>query len=239
MHRRGDGRSPRELRQLRIEMGHLKYAEGSCLVEAGNTRVICSATVDNRVPYWMKEMNQGWITAEYGMLPRSTQDRVVRPNLRSSGRTYELQRMIGRALRASVDLTTLGQRTILIDCDVIQADGGTRTVAVTGASCALYDALRFLVSRKFIPKQPLRSMVAGLSIGVVDNEILVDLTYEEDSRAQVDMNIFMNDKSEIVEIQGTAEGGSFSCETLDDMVRAARTSLAEVVAAQKRALGIE
>lgn len=238
MYKRADGRSPLELRPLKISMGYLKYPEGSCMIEARNTKIICTATIENKVPYWLKDLNQGWITAEYGMLPRSTQERIVRPTLRSPGRTYELQRMIGRALRASVDLTLLGQRTILIDCDVIQADGGTRTLSVTGAFCVLYEAAQFLVNRKFIVNQPIKNIVAGVSVGIVEGEILLDLTYEEDSRAQVDMNIFMNDNLELVEIQGTAEDGAFSPETLQEMVEVAKKGISDIIGIQKSALGI-
>ncbi len=238
MFRRSDGRSPYELRPLKIHMGYLKYPEGSCLIEAGNTRVVCSATVDSRVPHWLKDMNQGWVTAEYGMLPGSTQERVVRPTVRSSGRTYELQRMIGRALRSSIDLPELGQRTILIDCDVLQADGGTRTLSVTGAFCALYEASRFLLSRNFISNQPIENIVAGVPVGIVEGEILVDLNYEEDSRAEVDMNIFMNENLELVEIQGTAEGRAFPCETLQEMVEVAKKAISNIIEIQKNALQI-
>jgi ribonuclease PH len=239
MFKRNDGRSPLELRTLNIEMGYLKYPEGSCLIEAGSTRIVCSATIDNRVPHWLKDINQGWVTAEYGMLPGSTQERVVRPTMRSSGRTYELQRMIGRALRASVDLAALGQRTILIDCDVLQADGGTRTLAVTGAFCALYAASQFLLSRSFISTQPMNDIVAGVSVGVVEGEIMLDLTYEEDSRAEVDMNTFMNQKLELVEIQGTAEGRAFPCEVLQEMVEAAKKGISHIIEIQKSALRME
>lgn len=236
MFKRSDGRSPSELRPLRIHMEYLKYPEGSCLIEAGNTKVVCTATVDNKVPYWLKDINQGWVTAEYGMLPRSTQERVIRPTMRSSGRTYELQRMIGRTLRASVDLVSLGQRTILIDCDVLQADGGTRTLSVTGAFCALYQATRFLLTRNFIANEPIKNIVAGISLGIVEGEILLDLTYEEDSRAEVDMNIFMNEKLELVEIQGTAEGRAFPCESLQQMVEVAKISISDIIEIQKSAL---
>lgn len=236
MFKRSDGRSSLELRPLKIHMGYLKYPEGSCLIEAGNTRIVCTAMVDNRVPHWLKDMNQGWVTAEYGMLPGSTQERVARPATRSSGRTYELQRMIGRALRASIDLTMLGQRTILIDCDVLQADGGTRTLSVTGAFCALHEASQFLLSRNFIANQPIKEIVAGVSVGIVEGEILLDLTYEEDSRAEVDMNTFMNEKLELVEIQGTAEGRAFPCEVLQEMVEVAKNAISDIVELQKRAL---
>jgi len=239
MFKRGDGRSPLELRTLNIQMGYLKYPEGSCLIEAGNTRIVCSATVDNRVPHWLKDINQGWVTAEYGMLPGSTQERVVRPTMRSSGRIYELQRMIGRALRASIDLTALGQRTILIDCDVLQADGGTRTLSVTGAFCALYAASQFLLSRSFITSQPMNSIVAGVSVGVIEGEIMLDLTYEEDSRAEVDMNTFMNEKLELVEIQGTAEGKAFPCEALQEMVEVAKKGISHIIQIQKSVLQME
>jgi ribonuclease PH len=220
-------------------MGYLKYPEGSCLIQAGNTRVLCTATVDNKVPHWLKDMDQGWVTAEYGMLPRSTQERVMRPGVRNSGRTLELQRMIGRTLRAAVNLEALGQRTILVDCDVMQADGGTRTLSVTGAFCALHQAATYLVSRRFIRKPPVTTIVAGVSVGIVDGEILVDLTYEEDSRAQVDMNVCMNADLELVEIQGTAEGKAFPSESLQRMVEAAKEAISHIMKTQKHALQIE
>ncbi len=238
MFRRSDGRSLSELRPMKIHMGYLKYPEGSCLIEAGNTKVVCTAIVENRVPHWLKDMNQGWVTAEYGMLPGSTQERILRPTVRSSGRTYELQRMIGRALRASIDLAGIGQKTILIDCDVLQADGGTRTVSVTGAFCALYEASQFLLSRNLIRRQPISSFVAGVSAGMIEGQILLDLAYEEDSRADVDMNIFMNEKMELVEIQGTAEGRAFPCEALQEMVEAAKKAISDVIKIQKTALQI-
>jgi ribonuclease PH len=238
MFKRNDGRSFLELRPLTIEMGYLKYPEGSCLIEAGNTRVVCAATIEGKVPHWLKETNQGWVTAEYGMLPGSTHERVLRPTLRSPGRTHELQRMIGRTLRASIDLVALGQRTILIDCDVLQADGGTRTLSVTGAFCALYMATRSLLTKNFITREPIRNTVAGTSLGIVDGEVLLDLAYEEDARAEVDMNIFMNERLELIEIQGTAEGNAFQKEILNEMVEVATKAISEITEIQKKALRI-
>ena len=219
-------------------MGYLKYPEGSCLVEAGNTRIVCAATVEGKVPPWLKDTNQGWVTAEYGMLPGSTHERVLRPTVRSSGRTHELQRMIGRTLRASIDLAALGQRTILIDCDVLQADGGTRTLSATGAFCALHMATRSLLGKKYITREPIRNTVAGISLGIVDGELLLDLTYEEDARAEVDMNIFMNGGLELIEIQGTAEGNAFRKEILNEMVEVATQAISEITAIQKEVLKI-
>ena len=239
MFKRNDGRVSLELRPLTIQMGYLKYPEGSCLIEAGNTRIVCTATVESKVPHWLKEINQGWVTAEYGMLPGSTHERVMRPTLRSPGRTHELQRMIGRTLRASIDLVALGQRTILIDCDVLQADGSTRTLSVTGAFCALYMATRSLLTKNFVTRDPIANMVAGTSLGLVDGEVLLDLTYEEDARAEVDMNIFMNEKLELVEIQGTAEGSAFPKKILDEMVNAATKAISEITEIQKSVLKIE
>ncbi|MDR7437407.1 MAG: ribonuclease PH, partial [Armatimonadota bacterium] len=188
---RPDGRGPEELRPVRITRRYLKYAEGSVLIEVGDTRVVCSASVEERVPQWLRGSGQGWITAEYGMLPRSTQERSPRDVLRPGGRVVEIQRLVGRSLRAAVDLERLGERTIWIDCDVIQADGGTRTAAITGAFVALVDALHLLRQTGILTVWPVREVLAATSVGIVDGQPVLDLTFAEDSRARVDMNVVM------------------------------------------------
>lgn len=198
---RVDGRGNDEIRPITITRNFNKYAEGSVLIEAGDTKVICTATVDDKVPPFLRGKGQGWITAEYSMLPRATEARNVREMLRPSGRTMEIQRLIGRALRSVVDLSALGERTIWLDCDVIQADGGTRTLSITGAFIALADAIKFLKENNLIETNPINNFVAAISAGIVDGERLLDLVFEEDCRAQVDMNVVMTDTGQIVEIQ--------------------------------------
>lgn len=236
---RKDGRRPDEMRPVSITRPYLKHPEGSVLIEVGDTKVICTATIEEKVPQWLKGSGQGWVTAEYSMLPRSSATRIVRESAtgKIGGRTHEIQRLIGRTLRSVTDMKGFGERTIWIDCDVIQADGGTRTASITGSFIALADALRFLKDRGIIKKVPLRDFVAAVSVGVVNGEAVLDLNYNEDSAAEVDMNIVMTGNGAFVEVQGTAEAVPF---TKDEMAR--MTSLAEggiraLVARQKEALG--
>lgn len=234
-----DGRPFDKIRELRITREYLKFPEGSVLVEMGDTKVICSVSIEDKVPPFLKNTNKGWITAEYSMLPRATQSRSLRESVvgRIGGRTHEIQRLIGRALRAIVNLDLLGERTLWIDCDVIQADGGTRTASITGSYVALVDALWNLKKRGIIEKIPLKDSVAAVSVGIVDGEIMLDLTYEEDSRAEVDMNFVMTGKGNIVEIQGTAEKVPFSKEQLDMMFSLAQKGIQEITRIQKMVLG--
>lgn len=204
------------------------------LIEAGDTKVICTATVDDKVPPFLRGKGQGWITAEYSMLPRATEARNVREMLRPSGRTMEIQRLIGRALRSVVDLSALGERTIWLDCDVIQADGGTRTLSITGAFIALADAIKFLKENNLIETNPINNFVAAISAGIVDGERLLDLVFEEDCRAQVDMNVVMTDTGQIVEIQGTGEAFPFSREELDGLMDLAFKGISELIQIQKK-----
>ena len=232
-----DGRSPADLRPVRIEPGALAYAEGSALIETGDTRVLCAVSVEDGVPRFLRGAGQGWLTAEYAMLPRSTNTRTPR-SASSGGRAREIQRLIGRSLRAVVDLRALGERTLTVDCDVLQADGGTRTAAITGAYVALCQALDGMDARGQLSGQPLRSAVAATSVGVVDGEVLLDLCYEEDSRAEVDVNIVMTDAGDFVEVQGTAEGAPFSRATLDAMLALGWRGIARLLAAQRDALSV-
>jgi len=235
---RSGGRRPDELRKVRITRGYIKHAEGSVLIEVGDTRVICTASVEEGVPAFLKDTGSGWIRAEYSMIPRATQTRSPRESVRGrpGGRTQEIQRLIGRALRSVVDLRAIGERTIMIDCDVIQADGGTRTASVTGAYVALVDALRWLKERGEIEEIPIRDSVAAVSVGIVDGEMLLDLDYNEDSRAQVDMNLAMTSKGEFVEIQGTAEEAPFTMEQLEGLIALGRKGIMELSEIQRRVL---
>jgi ribonuclease PH len=236
--KRVDGRKPDELRPITIEPGALKFAEGSAMIALGDTRVLCAATLEERVPGWMKGRGTGWVTAEYAMLPRATSERTQRESSRGrvGGRTHEIQRIIGRALRAVVDFAKLGERTLWIDCDVIQADGGTRTAALTGA----YVALALALSKRFDIADrkawPLQAAIAATSVGIVDGMPLVDLAYEEDSRAHVDMNVAMTDEHRFVEIQGTAEASPFDRRELDALLALAEGGISQLFAAQREAL---
>ena len=236
-----DGRGHEEMRPVAIERNYLKYAEGSCLITVGNTKVICTASVEEKVPPFLKGSNQGWITAEYAMLPRATQVRTPREVTkgRPSGRTQEIQRLIGRSLRSVVELGLLGERTIHLDCDVIQADGGTRTASITGCFVALIDALRHLVEQKVIQELPVLDYIAATSIGKVNGELLLDLCYEEDSQAEVDMNVVMTAQGKIVEIQGTAEKEPLTREELDAMLNLAEKGISSLVALQRKVLGLK
>ena len=236
---RADGRGSDELRQVKITRNFLRYAEGSVLMEVGNTRVICAASVEEGVPPWMKGGRRGWITAEYSLLPRSTQNRIVREAARGriSGRTHEIQRLIGRALRAVIDLGALGERTIWLDCDVLEADGGTRTAAITGAFVALVDALHHLKKVGKLSSLPLTDYVAAVSVGLVNGEPRLDLSYKEDSGADVDMNIVMTGRGELVEIQGTAEKKPFSKSELDALLALGKRGIDILISQQKESLG--
>ena len=239
MYHRNDGRKPDEMRKIKVRTSYLKHAEGSALIEAGDTRILCAATVENRVPFFLHGKGQGWVTAEYSLLPRSTHTRTPRESTRGkvSGRTQEIQRLIGRSLRAVVDLTALAEKQIVVDCDVIQADGGTRTLAITGAYIALYDALKKLVARKVLNEVPVTDFLAATSVGVVGDTILLDLRYDEDSAAEVDFNVVMTGRGRFVEVQGTAEGMVFSKAQMDRMLALAKKGIQHLVTIQKETLG--
>jgi ribonuclease PH len=235
---RSDGRRPDQLRPVSIEPGYLKFAEGSCLISVGNTRVLCAATLEDRVPQWMKGRGTGWVTAEYAMLPRATQERTQREASkgRLGGRTHEIQRIIGRALRAVTDMPKLGERTVWLDCDVLQADGGTRTAAVTGAWVALALALRTSFNPSERSKWPLIGQIAATSVGFVAGQPLLDLAYDEDSRAEVDMNVFMTDAGKFTELQGTAEATPFSRPELDALLGLAEGGIRQLLEIQRSVL---
>ena len=237
---RPSGRAPDEMRSVRLEPGFAKYAEGSCLARFGDTHVLCTATVEEKVPSFLRNTGRGWVTAEYGMLPRSTQTRTDREAARGkqSGRTQEIQRLIGRSLRAVTDLAALGERQIRIDCDVIQADGGTRTAAITGSYVALYQAAARLVSAKLLPALPLTDAVAAISCGIHDNRPVLDLDYAEDSNAATDANFVLTGKGGIVEIQATAEHMAFEEAQFAELLRLARSGVTQLVELQRRALGL-
>jgi ribonuclease PH len=236
--KRIDGRSRDELRPINVSLGYQAFAEGSALIELGRTRVLCSVSMEDRVPNFLKGAGTGWVTAEYAMLPRSTLTRTPR-NLspeRTAGRNQEIQRLIGRSLRAVTDLAALGERTFTIDCDVLQADGGTRTAAITGGYIALFVALHNLKKRGMLPSIPLKGAVAATSAGIVGRETLLDLCYEEDFQAAVDFNVVMTDKGEFVEIQGTAEGKPFSKEAVDDLLSLAEKGIKQLFKVQTAVL---
>lgn len=229
-----DSRSPTQLRPVRMTVDYLDYAEGSVLIEAGKTRVLCAASIEEKVPPFLEGKGQGWVTAEYNMLPRATHTRSPRErDGRVSGRTQEIQRLIGRSLRAVVNMNSLGPRTITLDCDVLQADGGTRTASITAAYIALHRACSLLVKRGLLSVHPVRTAVAAVSVGVVGNDILLDLCYEEDSHADVDFNVVMTAQHEFIEVQGTGEGGVFSRATMDSLVALAEQGISELLEIQK------
>jgi ribonuclease PH len=236
--KRLDGRGPGTLRPIKITRNYMKHAEGSVLIEMGDTKVICSASVEERVPQFLRNTGKGWITSEYSMLPRSTHTRTSRESLtgRASGRTFEIQRLIGRSLRSVTNLNGIGERTIWIDCDVIQADGGTRTASITGAYVALVDAFRKMVRNGMIEKVPIKDSVAAVSVGKVNGKVLLDLNYEEDSRAQVDMNVVMTGSGKFVEIQGTAEEAVFTKKEMDELTRIAQKGIKQITRIQKKSL---
>jgi ribonuclease PH len=237
---RPSSRQPHELRPLKITRAFTRHAEGSVLIECGDTRVICTASVEERVPGFLTGKGQGWVTAEYGMLPRATNTRSQREAAsgRQSGRTQEIQRLIGRSLRAVTNLSGLGERSVHIDCDVIQADGGTRTASITGAYVALHDAAQFLVDQRKISAWPLNDFVAAVSVGVYQGVAILDLDYAEDSACDTDMNVVMTGRGGLVEVQGTAEGAPFSRVELDAMVDLAAAGIRELIGRQRAALGV-
>ncbi|MBI4539028.1 MAG: ribonuclease PH [Gemmatimonadetes bacterium] len=230
------GRQPGELRPLQLDLGAAEFAEGSCLITAGRTRVLCTASIQDGVPGWRAASGAGWVTAEYAMLPRATPQRTPRDRGAGSGRTQEIQRLIGRSLRAVTNLETLGPRTIVVDCDVLQADGGTRTAAISGGAAALYHACRRLVVQGELPANPVRELVAAVSAGIVDRECRLDLDYAEDSAASVDMNVVATASGRFVEVQGTAEGQPFSRSELDELLDLALAGIRRIIAAQDEAL---
>ncbi len=235
---RRDGRAPDELRALVLTRRYSKFAEGSVLIELGDTRVVCTASIDEKVPPFLRGAGQGWVTAEYGMLPRATKERSAREAAvgRIGGRVHEIQRLIGRSLRAVIDLERLGERTVVLDCDVLQADGGTRTAAITGAFVALVDALSLLRRTGAIPKLPIREFLAATSVGIVDGTPSLDLTYEEDARARVDMNVVMTESGKFVEIQGTGEGGPFTKQEASSLMTLAERGVVTLITRQREIL---
>ncbi|GAB4344313.1 MAG: ribonuclease PH [Candidatus Abyssubacteria bacterium] len=232
---RPDGRNWDQMRTVHIQKGYSKYAEGSALITIGNTTVICAASVEEKTPEFLRDTGKGWITAEYAMLPRSTHTRT---NRGPSGRSYEIQRLVGRALRSVTDLVALGPRTIIIDCDVLQADGGTRTAAITGSFVALHEALSLLVSSHVIETMPITEFVAATSVGLVEGVPMLDLCYDEDSRAQADLNVVMSQSGGIIEVQGTAEKAPFERQLLDAMLNLAHRGIRKLVESQMAALGV-
>ncbi|HEY8540517.1 MAG TPA: ribonuclease PH [Steroidobacteraceae bacterium] len=239
MKNRPSGRAPDQLREVRITRNFTRHAEGSVLVEFGDTRVVCTASVEEGVPAFLRNTGQGWVTAEYGMLPRSTHTRTRREAAvgKQGGRTLEIQRLIGRALRGVVDLKALGERTITLDCDVIQADGGTRTASITGGYVALVDAVNTLVNRGVLAESPIHGQVAAVSVGIWSGIPVVDLDYAEDSEAETDMNVVMNNGGGFIELQGTAEGHAFRREELDELLNLAANAIGQLFAKQLEALG--
>ncbi|MEN8174206.1 MAG: ribonuclease PH [Pseudomonadota bacterium] len=235
---RPSGRHPDELRPIRFTRDFTKHAEGSVLVEFGDTRVICTASVDERVPRWMKDQGRGWVTAEYGMLPRSTGERMGREAARGKqgGRTMEIQRLIGRSLRASLDLSALGEHTITVDCDVIQADGGTRTASISGGFLALHDAIQGLIDAGKLAIHPITHFVASVSVGVYQGVPVLDLDYAEDSGAETDMNVVMNEEGGFIEVQGTAEAAPYSRDEMEAMLNLAEAGIGDIISAQRAAL---
>ena len=231
---RVDGRGFDKIRKVNLTRNYIKYPEGSCLIELGNTRVICTASVEEVVPPFLRGSGTGWVTAEYGMLPRSCNTRISRG--KDSGRTYEIQRLVGRSLRSVTEMRELGERTIWLDCDVIQGDGGTRTAAITGSFIALVDALAKIKKEGKISRVPIRDYVAATSVGILNNNLLLDLCYEEDSKAEVDMNVIMTGSGEFIEIQGTAERKPFSKEQMDKMLELAKKGIEELFIIQRSLL---
>lgn len=234
--KRSDGREFKALRPVKITRNYLKHAEGSVLIQIGDTKVICTASVEERVPPFLRNTGKGWVTAEYSMLPRSTNTRTPRDKGGGGGRTFEIQRLIGRSLRSITNLNAFGERTIWIDCDVIQADGGTRTASITGAYVALVDAFRKMLRNGKIENVPVKDSVAAISVGKVEGEVLLDLNYEEDSKAEVDMNVVMTGGGKFVEIQGTAEGGVFTKKEADELMKVAQKGIEALTRIQKKSL---
>ncbi|MBU4313810.1 MAG: ribonuclease PH [Actinobacteria bacterium] len=226
------------LREIKVTRNYISHADGSVFIEMGKTRIVCTAIVEDKVPRFLAGKGSGWITAEYDMIPGAAPQRIVRAQTtgRINGRTHEIQRLIGRSLRAVVDLNKIGERTVWIDCDVIEADGGTRTASITGSFIALFDCMHSLVEKKIIDTMPIENFLAAVSVGIVDGEILVDLCFEEDSRAQVDMNVVMDSKGELIEVQSTAELKPFSREDFDKMLEKATSAIKEIIEIQKKIL---
>lgn len=236
---RPDGRQPDQLRPFTLERGFSKFAEGSCLVKIGETHMLVTATVEDRVPPFLKGKGQGWVTAEYSMLPRSGRQRNQRDLMKPNGRSMEIQRLIGRAIRTVVDLDRLGERTITLDCDAVQADGGTRCAAITGAYVAMYDAMRWMMSQRMLKQIVLKEPLAAISVGIYRGGEILDLNYDEDSTAHTDMNVVMTESGKFIEIQGTAEQDPFSAETLGKMLKLAKKGIDELIREQKRVLEID
>lgn len=241
MSSRIDGRKKDEIRELKIKRNYISHAEGSVFIEMGRTRIICTATAEEKVPPFLRGKGMGWITAEYSMLPRSSPQRIIRPQAtgRINGRTHEIQRLIGRSLRAAIDLKKIGERTIWIDCDVIEADGGTRTASITGSFIAMFDCLHDLVNRGKVSEMPIDSFLAAVSVGIVDGEMLVDLCYEEDSKAEVDMNVVMNSQEKIIEVQSTAERNPFSMDEFYKMLEISSNAIKKIISFEKDILSGE
>lgn len=233
---RKDGRSPDQLRPFTLERNVAKFAEGSCLIKIGDTHILVTATVEERVPPFLKGKGSGWVTAEYSMLPRSGRQRNQRDLMKPNGRSMEIQRLIGRSLRSVFDLEGMGERSITIDCDAIQADGGTRCASITGAYVAAYDAVQYMLANRLLKKNPLREPLAAVSVGVKNGNVLLDLNYEEDSTAHTDMNVVMTASGKFIEIQGTAEQDPFSISTLGEMLKVAQKGINELIAEQRRVL---
>ena len=238
MEDRIDGRKYDEIRPIKITRKFISHTEGSVFIEMGKTRIVCTASVEDKVPPFLKGKGSGWITAEYDMIPKSAPTRIIRPQVTGtiSGRTHEIQRLIGRSLRCAVDMKKLGEKTIWLDCDVIEADGGTRTAAITGSFIALFDCLHSLVDRKILPEIPITDFVAAVSLGIVNDDILIDLCFAEDSAAQVDMNVVMNSSGKFIEIQSSAEGYPFYREKFDIMLDKASKAISEIISYQKKIL---
>jgi len=236
--KRKNNRKNHEIRPIRIIPDYLKYAEGSCLIEMGDNKVICSVTVQDSVPKFLKDKNSGWLTAEYSMIPRATQERNIRERIygRMFGRTQEIQRLIGRVLRHMIDFNKLGKMTFFVDCDVIQADGGTRTASINGASVALVSALNRLKFKNIFDETPLKQIITAISVGVVDNRRLIDLDFEEDANAELDFNIIQNDKEEIIEIQGIGEKRGYSVKELNELIKLAKKGIKLIYKEQQRAI---
>jgi len=238
MVKRIDNRENSQLREIKVTRNYISHADGSVFIEMGKTRIVCTAIVENKVPKFLAGKGSGWITAEYDMIPGAAPQRIIRAQTagRINGRTHEIQRLIGRSLRAVVDLNKIGERTIWIDCDVIEADGGTRTASITGSFIALFDCMHSMIEKKIIDTMPIENFLAAVSVGIVDGEILVDLCFEEDSRAQVDMNVVMNSKGELIEVQSTAELKPFSREDFDEMLEKATNAITQIIEIQKKIL---
>ncbi|MBE3127052.1 MAG: ribonuclease PH [Candidatus Atribacteria bacterium] len=236
---RSNNRKYNEIRPMRITRNYIKYAEGSTLMEMGSTKIICTASVEDKVPLFLRGKKSGWISAEYSMIPRANQIRNIRDSVKGkiSGRSSEIQRLIGRSLRSVVDMVELGERTIWIDCDVVQADGGTRTSAIIGSFIALFDALTYLKAEGHLDVMPIKDYIGAISAGIVDGEMLLDLNFEEDSHAQVDLNMVMTAKGEVIEIQGTAEGKPFSKMNLQELIKLAETGIKQIIEEEKNILG--